>query len=397
MDAHQLMAAAEASMTALDVQQAAKLYFQARSQVTDVPVRLQVLEKLGECHVSLGNQDEAKQYFQEALSLLEQTSAKDGATLAYHETRSNLYLYTGQLCMEHEALQAYKNGIQSLEACLSLAMDDETEKTLHQKISGAYCTVAELYLTDLCYEDNAETECETYLEKALQIKDTDGEPLVDALQTMASLRLSQKTRQQEAVPFILRAYDKMKIGCEALATLVGLADDEEDGAVAATGMGDGESARELKEVDAANNLPEFEFRCQTAKLLLECAAIIRESASSNGSMSADSHHDRCLSAAISVLGSLLAQNDEVIEIWFLTGCAFAAKSLAESAKYYFDRALQMLQDTKKALEEELAFADDEDILDLKEQLEENRVQMEDVQAKLGELGNTGEYEETMEE
>jgi len=58
----------------------------------------------------------------------------------------------------------------------------------------------------------------------------DGEPLVDALQTMASLRLSQKTRQQEAVPFILRAYDKMKTGCEALATLVGLGDDDNDAA-----------------------------------------------------------------------------------------------------------------------------------------------------------------------
>mgnify|MGYP000058566548 CR=1 FL=1 len=44
MDVNQLMAAAEASMTALDVEQAAKFYFQARAQVTEVPVRLQILE-----------------------------------------------------------------------------------------------------------------------------------------------------------------------------------------------------------------------------------------------------------------------------------------------------------------------------------------------------------------
>jgi len=56
MDVNQLMAAAEASTTALDVEQAAKFYFQARAQVTEVPVRLQILETLGECHVSWGNE-----------------------------------------------------------------------------------------------------------------------------------------------------------------------------------------------------------------------------------------------------------------------------------------------------------------------------------------------------
>jgi hypothetical protein len=83
-------------------------------------------------------------------------------TLAYHETRSNLYLYPGQLCMKQEALQAYQNGIQNLETCLNIAMDEETEKTIRQKLLGAYCTIAELYVTDLCYEDNTETECERY-------------------------------------------------------------------------------------------------------------------------------------------------------------------------------------------------------------------------------------------
>lgn len=384
LDADQLIASAEAFMASLDVERAAQLYSQAKAQVTDVPKRIQILEKLGECKISLGDQEEARTDFQEAIGLLEQ-SPHD--TLAYHETRSNLYLYAGQLCMEQDALRAYKQGIQSLEACLGMTMDDETEKVFRQKMSGAYCTIAELYLTDLCYEDNAESECESYLEKALQIKDLDGEPLVDALQTMASLRLSQKSRQLEAVPFILRAYDKMKVGSEALAALVGLADDASEKM--------GEEAVELKEVDAANNLPEFEFRCQTAKLLLECAAVLKESSAPPVSLQPNSQEDQCLSAAISVLGSLLAQNDEVIEIWYLTGCAVAAKSLSDSARFYFDKAMQMLQDTKKELEQEAKFADQQELEELQEQLEENRVQIEDVQAKLSELGE--EEEETMEE
>jgi len=298
--------------------------------------------------------------------------------------------------MAQEALDSYLKGVHSLEACLTLIPHqdadathepDGAEKILKQKLSGAYCTIAELFLTDLCYEDNAETECESYIGKALQITDAmDGEPLVDALQTMASLRLSQKPRQMEAITYIMRAYEKMKVGCEALAVLVGLSEDAKD-----DGDDEQESAFELKEVDAANNLPEFEFRCQTAKLLLECAALLREAQPTTN------QEDQCLTAAISVLGSLLAQNDEVIEVWFLTGCAFAAKQppLVDAAKYHLDRAMEMLKDVQKALQQEIRFADEEDLVDLQGQLEENKVQIEDVEAKFVELGAADE--ESMEE
>jgi tetratricopeptide (TPR) repeat protein len=394
----QLVLSADTAMASLDVEKAAQFYSQAaaklRGSTNQGDVMLHVLEKLGECSVSMGDQDGARQCFHDALSVLESNS-QDTNSMAYHETRSNLYLYTGQLSMGQEALDAYLKGVHSLEACMTLLQKDTdakqesdgTEKILKQKLSGAYCTIAELFLTDLCFEDNAETECESYIGKALQITDDiDGEPLADALQTMASLRLSQKPRQMEAIAYIMRAYDKMKVGCEALAILVGLSEDAKDDV-----DDEQESAFELKEVDAANNLPEFEFRCQTAKLLLECAALLRETQPANN------QEDRCLTAAISVLGSLLAQNDEVIEIWFLTGCAFAAKQppLVDAAKFHLDRAMEMLQDVKKALEQEVRFADEVDLSDLQGQMEENKVQIEDVQAKLVELG--AELEESMEE
>ena len=57
----------------------------------------------------------------------------------------------------------------------------------------------------------------------------------------------------------------------------------------------------------------------------------------------------------------------------------------------------MLQDIKKALEQEVKFADQEDLEELKEQLEENNVQIEDVAAKLAELGESEEDEQSMEE
>lgn len=450
-----LLTAASAAMESLDVERAYQSYYKAASllqrekQITnadkrqEVRVLIHVLEKMGECQVSIGDQDLAKEHFLQCLRLLEEDEKIDSArTTSYYETHSSLCFYIGQLSLEKEALEAYQKGIRSLEECMqrvedensataskpetTVAMQDDAEdvvnnndgssmrtdanssttslqfqKLLKQKLSGAYCNLAELYLTDLCEEEKAETDCEQYLEKALQLKDDDGEPLVDALQTMASLRLSQTERQLEAVPFVLRAYEKQRVGSEALATLVGLNVDKKkrDGGNADDKVQEEVQAQELLEVEAANDLPEFEFRCQTAKLLLECAGLLKES--SNSTMDDSSNHsdqeDECITAAISVLGSLLAQNDEVIEIWYLTGCAFAAKkpALTDTAKFYLERAKEMLADIQKALKEEDYYVDDSERPELDEQLEMNATQLNDVQSKLD--GLPDELEDGMEE
>merc|ERR1712038_476026 len=112
-----------------------------------------------------------------------------------------------------------------------------------KQLCGAYCSMAELYLTDLCYEPNAEQECERSLTLALELDKLmvleqqqtvnnningsgsgSGSTILltpDAVQAMANLRLCQN-RCMEAVPYILDAYSRMKVGCEAMADLVGL-------------------------------------------------------------------------------------------------------------------------------------------------------------------------------
>eukprot|EP00934_Nitzschia_sp_Nitz4_P008694 Nitzschia sp. Nitz4//scaffold29_size155292//29231//30541//NITZ4_002641-RA/size155292-processed-gene-0.7-mRNA-1//1//CDS//3329546397//8684//frame0 len=406
----EVLAAADQIMSSsMDVESAAQLYSEAASLLrqgkgdSSIATRdtdlVQVLEKLGECKVSLGDQEGARKDFEDALALLDEKCSREMDSLLYHERRSNLFLYIGQLCMDRDALEAYHKGIQSLESAVTLAaeahdgdatMEVDASATsggnllsvLRQKLSGAYCTVAELYLTDLCFEDNAETECESHLEKALKLHDVDGEPFVDALQTMASLRLSQKSKQMDAISYISKAYGKMKVGCEALATLVGLGEDQDDDVASKP-----DEAMELQDVDAANNLPEFEFRCQTAKLLLECTSLLEETASSE--------RDQCLSAAISVLGSLLAQDDEVVEIWFLTGCAFTMKSppVVDAAQYYLQRTKEMLEQVRKSAEQQLQFADDGEADEIREELAENQVQLDDVQAKLDSLPESEEMED----
>eukprot|EP00536_Pseudo-nitzschia_multiseries_P007613 jgi/Psemu1/305062/fgenesh1_kg.181_\ len=241
-------------MESLDIERAYEAYSQASIQLKNgkLPTPesssngkrgeedlIHVLEKMGELQVSIGDQDLAKQHFVQSLSLLDEAKTESTKNISYYETHSSLCFYIGQLSLEKEALEAYQSGICSLEKCTELiegghedvAMEDETDGAsinqstlLKQKLSAAYCNIVELYLTDLCDEEAAESNCEQYLEKALQLKDIDGEPMVDALQTAASLRLSQQKRQLEAIPFILRAYEKQRVGSEALATLVGLGD-----------------------------------------------------------------------------------------------------------------------------------------------------------------------------
>jgi tetratricopeptide (TPR) repeat protein len=244
--------------------------------------------------------------------------------------------------------------------------------------SAAFCTIAELYLTDLCYEEDAEQQCEEAIQAAMNIIDpTDGEPFADSLQTMASLRLSQR-RAKEAATYVLEAYQKMKCGCEALSALVGLQKNDEVTL----------QAVELVDVDAANNLPGFEFRCQSAKILLECAAVLKEEDDGDASKISE-QAVQCSDAAVQVLGSLLAENDEVIEVWYLMGCAFEAASDLDAAAQYWGRTLEMLLKVKESLE--MDSDDDEE----RDQLQDIIVQVEDVRKRLEEIGHEVDVMETL--
>jgi hypothetical protein len=203
-----------------------------------------------------------------------------------------------------------------------------------------------------------------------------GPPPPDALQTMANFRLSQ-SRVPEALECILKAYDRMKVGCEAMSALVGLANTDSEQLE--------EKSRELVDVEAASSLPEYHFRCQTAKIMLECASLIK-----NGDAQSTETSNQCVESAIQVLGSLLAENDEVIEVWYLLGCAFMActPSNLESAHHYLETALSMLTKVKDDLENSIGDADVDE-----NELEAIECQIIEVKKKLGTYHN----EETMDE
>lgn len=351
MNASDLIEQGDLAFDSLDLNKALQCYESAIPQLQqDNEKMADVMAKIGECKVSMGDQEGARNDFEQAINIVPGGS---------NHKRAGYYLYLGQLSLEEEALEAYKKGIQELESCIQCNLESmEIEKEqfedphkdgnsssisindLKNQLARAHCTVAELFLTDLCYAENAEKECEFHVETAMKITD---EPIIDALQVMASLRLSQ---QKEAETYILKVYNEMKEGCDALATMVGLNEPLGDGAV------------ELSNVEAVNSLPSFEFRSQSVKLLLECGS------------------DECVQAAIQVLGSLLAENDEVIEIWYLLGCAFEMNDGGELAVEYWQRAIEMLEKVKEGLQQE---DEDDDIL---QQLNECKDQIAEIENKM---------------
>jgi len=167
--------------------------------------------------------------------------------------------------------------------------------------------IAEIYLTDLCFEPDAETLCESALQAAINLDTSTSSP--DALQTFANLRLSQN-RGNEAVTHIVEAYTRMRNGCEALANLVGLGNENKPDN---ENVQEIEQAKELdeKSLKAEIFLPGFEFRCQTAEILLECASILDSSSSEHdGNVIWEENNGFCIEAAIQVLVSILAENDQ---------------------------------------------------------------------------------------
>jgi hypothetical protein len=326
------------------------------------------------------------------------------------ERMSTYSMNLGQIYEGDEALQSYMNGIHCLEqaigyqqtnslstttttdvddepmndtpAATSAAEDVVSSSTsiitlidLQKKLISAYCAAGELYMTDLCDNIEAEEQCELLLQKALQVtiatsenntekassllsSSSSSSSSIEALQLAASHRLSQN-RPYDAIQYILQAYDTIRIGCEALSTLVGLRDDtnvvdntngtgSSSNSTSASAVADASSsssnaAAELMNLPHVQALPTFEFRCQTVKLLLECSAAASATAacetmttSTTNNLNTDNSNNqqqlqhqqncsRCLDNAIDVLGSLLAENDEDSQVYSLLGDVYHMK------------------------------------------------------------------------
>lgn len=143
------------------------------------PNNIIALQSIASVHIELGAISEAVKNLQKAVEI-------------EPESGYEKFLALGQISSGQEALNLYKRGYKAFlnESDIYNLTQDE----IQHKLASILCSQAEIFMTDLCMEDNAEEECEKLL---LEAKGICGkEPEVFRL--LSDLRLAQ-CREEDAM------------------------------------------------------------------------------------------------------------------------------------------------------------------------------------------------------
>ncbi|GAA5922027.1 Acl4p [Sporobolomyces koalae] len=205
-------------IASLDYEGAKKLCLEAceraneevQQQTGDPRLLRDALEILGTVELELGQVEEARDHFVASIQLATALPDPSPAPHLYLAQLSS----TPQESLEHfsNALVIFQAKLQQIEKVKlggdgsAGSQDDlEDEGELRRSASRALVGMTELYLTDLCFEEDAEQKCEDYLRQASELDPTDPE----VYQTLASVRLSQQ-RDNDAKEAAERGYSLWK-------------------------------------------------------------------------------------------------------------------------------------------------------------------------------------------
>jgi len=216
-----------------------------------------------EIHLALGDVDQARSHFLRATNV-----DLDGALIS-----AEPWLWLAQLCEEggrksieffSKAAEVMRNEIDVLEDTEAMAVEGN-QKILDgrkAKLADALCGMAEVYMTDLSWEADAENVCEQLVTEAVAV--CPEQLSAGALQTLASVRISQD-RVDDARQALKRSMEIWK----------DLPPDTQDDA-----------------------RPDFATRVSLARLLME-VDVEKE--------------------AMNVLEGLVKEDDQSVEAWYLGG------------------------------------------------------------------------------
>ncbi|KAF9573140.1 hypothetical protein EC968_008989 [Mortierella alpina] len=247
------------------------------------PQNLAALEAAGSIEVELELFNEAKEHFLECVKIQPNSGYSK-------------FMYLGQMSEQLESIRYFQQGVSLMMAERTAMPVDLTKGSdylaLSSKISSALCSMTDIYLTDCCFEPNAESQCEAYLAQALQI-----EPVTpEVYQTLASVRLSQQRVDEAKVAL-----------AQGLALWLGSDPTEEDGPT-----------------------PDYEARLALVKLLLETGM-----------------YDE----AFTVLNGLIEENDQVPDTLYLFGWAnyIAAEEVDDASPNADEERKEQLENAREAL------------------------------------------------
>jgi tetratricopeptide (TPR) repeat protein len=237
-----------------------------------------ILEAAGNVMLEMGHIEDAIKCFQRAID--------------FHPNDGYIkYLQLGQINSGNEAVDFITKGIQ-------IMLNSHADK--HQ-ISVAYCSLAEIFLTDLCYEEEADSKCYGYCNKALCYDPFN----VECYHLLASYNLS-KCDIEQAKEHLLKG---VKLWLPKLAN---------------------------KKVV----LPSYFSRVNLSKLLIEVE-----------------EYD----VALKVLEGLLVEDDEVLSVWYLIGWLEYLRGNLDESLEHLQRVVNLYE--KLNCDEEEMLAHSREILD----------------------------------
>lgn len=276
---HQLVLDAQQAAENFEVEKAVELY---RRALKLEPNNYNLMDALADLCLQVGEADYA-------LHLLTQSTNNSP------ESNPIKWMYLAQLLRGEDAVRAYRTGIDLLSRELQNNPANES-KDLRREIISAYCGIAELYMTDLCFEPNAEESCETAIMNALVLDNANAE----ALQTLASLRISQcrKSEAAEIIAGLYRKYDEVIRHYQQRTILDEMKCSEED-------------------MEKINSLPTPEHCVSLVKLLLECVSENEQT------------RQHFPIYAEFLLQFVLQFDDENPEVWYLLGMSNKERVPAE--------------------------------------------------------------------
>ncbi|KAI0398608.1 hypothetical protein F5Y17DRAFT_411263 [Xylariaceae sp. FL0594] len=266
-----LVKAAELQLQAGNVQDAATLAEKALEQSTPgSDDALSALNLLGLISLELGDFDAARAHLLRAVEI-DQDGAKDESVGGGPEK----FLTLAQLSEEggKDSVHWYEKGAAALKAQIqalentqgrgraSGATSDEQKLVLDElrkKLAMTLCSVSEVYMTDLSWEEDAEQRCEALTTEATMI----APDFAETWQTLANVRISQ-SRFDDARAALTRSIELW---------------------------------RDLAPEDPA--VPDFPSRVALARLLMEV---------------------EMEQEAIEVLERLVLEDDQSVEVWYLGG------------------------------------------------------------------------------
>ncbi|KAJ1975743.1 hypothetical protein H4R35_003011 [Dimargaris xerosporica] len=206
----------------------------------------------------------------------------------FPDTGYSKYMYLGQMAEGKDAIAHFQKGARILRTALQASdLDAAQRATLSTQLAAALCSMAEIYLTDCCFEPEAEASCEQLLEEAVAVDPQSPE----VYQLMASVRLSQQ-RIDEGRTMLLSG-------------------------LALWQNQDPSDAR----------YPSYDARIATTKLLLEL---------------------ELFDEALHVLSALQKEDDQTVDLWYLYGWTYYC--LGEDAKQTISTAKNDVEPEERVAE-----------------------------------------------